>query len=157
MPFCYEPLPENAKKGRRGPYTVPRGSLTRDHQEEIFMKCGVKATSRPMRKGRRGKELDVMHELTLHGPEEQLDVAEALCFDIVGSLALSRLAGHAESSQTQCELPPYMPSIPPDGVHDEAHSPAQECAHADQKVEETLHDEAHHPAQECTRDDLPEK
>ena len=105
-------------------------------------------------KGRRGKELDVMHELTLHGPEEQLDVAVALCFDVVGSLALSR---HAESSQTQRELPPYMPSIPPEGVHDEAHSPAQECANADQKVAETLHDEAHHPAQECTHEDLPQK
>ena len=79
-----------------------------------------------------------MHELTLHGPEEKLDVAEALCFDIVGPLALSRLAGLAENYQTQCGLPPYMPNIPPE---EEAHSPVQECTHEDQKVEETLHDE----------------
>ena len=118
------------------------------------MKYGVKATSRPMRKGRRGTEPEVMHELTLHGPEEKLDVAEALCFDIVGPLALSRLAGLAENYQTQCGLPPYMPNIPPE---EEAHSPVQECTHEDQKVEETLHDEEGLPrkSRECCGAEIP--
>ena len=78
MHVCYEPLPESVVKGKRGPYVVPRGSLTKKGQEEIFTQRGVKATSRPMRKCRRGKEVDVMHELTLHGPEDRLDVAEAM-------------------------------------------------------------------------------
>ena len=92
-----------------------------------------------------------MHELTLHGPEDRLDVAVAMCFDLVGRVALAPLA-RPEVPDLQCELPAYMPSIPPEEVHDEARSSVQLTSKEEECTAGT--DEDGSKEEECTDEEL---